>query len=517
MKRTLLIVIDALASRVVFPAMEQGKLPNLNMLCQRGEYDQNCTAIFPSITPAALASIVTGRYPVHHGIPGAYYFDTTDDTVRYFGGDYQVVLQRGLKTFFHNFLIKLNNEILRADTLFRTVERHGMKSACLNYFIFDGEVEHEVNIPLLMKLLPGIPFSEKVHGPTIFYLGDFVQSKVRTTRPPMDAGGGVFNRFGFQDDSTFDLLMQMAEEKTFPEFTLAYFPDNDWDSHEMGPDAALETLEHFDERLGAVIEQYGGVERLLNDLCVIVTGDHSQSDIIDKDSRDGVDLSAVLSGWSMVGAGEKWTEHDQLMICPNLRAAQIYVHNPEGVKINRIIERLFVEDRIDQVFWKDIGRRGYRIDTADRGRLRFWKGDDGANTAKDVYGYAWSWEGDLRTVDGTVHDDGTITFGDYPNAFERITAALDAPHSAQLWVTAKPGYDLVLPAVEEHTGGGSHGSLHALDSLVPLIMAGAPEGVHLPPHPRSVDVEPLVLQSLGIEPQIEPGASHVTNPPIREP
>jgi hypothetical protein len=98
---------------------------------------------------------------------------------------------------------------------------------------------------------------------------------------------------------------------------------------------------------------------------------------------------------------------------------------------------------------------------------------------------------------------------DYPNAFERITGILNLEDSGHLMVTAWPGYEFKIPRTSVHGGGGSHGSLHAQDSIVPLLIAGAPDGIALPPYPRTVDVAPICLKVLGLEAQIPVGVSHV--------
>jgi hypothetical protein len=140
--------------------------------------------------------------------------------------------------------------------------------------------------------------------------------------------------------------------------------------------------------------------------------------------------------------------------------------------------------------------RGYTIATVN-GALEFWKGGDGgADSARDAFGARWSWRGDLAVVDGAVAD-GVLTWKDYPNAFERLAGVLEHPHSGTVWVTAKPGCEFEVPGNAAHFGGGSHGALHALESLCPVIVAG-PTRVRLPDAMRSVDVAPLSLDLLGL-------------------
>jgi predicted AlkP superfamily pyrophosphatase or phosphodiesterase len=87
LKKVLLCVIDGWTSRVLVPALEAGRLPNFTELARAGYLDPNCISIFPSITPAALASIITGRYPSDHGLAGVYWYDPDTEDVMYFGDD----------------------------------------------------------------------------------------------------------------------------------------------------------------------------------------------------------------------------------------------------------------------------------------------------------------------------------------------------------------------------------------------------------------------------------------------
>ena len=68
-----------------------------------------------------------------------------------------------------------------------------------------------------------------------------------------------------------------------------------------------------------------------------------------------------------------------------------------------------------------------------------------------------------------------------------------------LWATSHPGYEFCLESTHIHAGGGSHGSLHVLDSVSPLWVAGPPEGLAIPNQARAVDVVPICLDALGVK------------------
>jgi len=145
-----------------------------------------------------------------------------------------------------------------------------------------------------------------------------------------------------------------------------------------------------------------------------------------------------------------------------------------------------------------IGAEGpaYRVKTRDRGTLEFTPGDGMPETAADVYGNHWSWQGDLATVDAHVKPSGELAYGRYPNALERIVCGF-ADTAGQLWATAHRGYEFQLQTTSLHRRG-SHGSLDEDDSTSPLMVAGHRPGL-VPSAARTVDVCWLCYQLLGID------------------
>lgn len=516
MKKVILIIIDALTSRVVIPAMKEGRLPNIQALAEAGSLNSECISIFPSITHAATASIATGRYPRDHGIAGTHWYAHQDEQMVYYGSDLWVILGEGLNQFLENFAIKLNHEWLQAETVYQTVERAGLRAACINHLIFRGDVEHKIDTPQLLEMLSIAPSKKTVYGPSLLGMGDFIPmfSQVTAETEALEVSGGMLHRFGFDDNHTADVLIQLAKMDKLPDFTLAYFPDNDYSSHKEGPAAALPIIEAIDERLGDFFEACGGLSRLLEDYSIVLTGDHAQSETKVETTTAGIALDELLEDFTIAPIGQSWREQDQLIACPNLRMAQIYFKKPTSQQVDAIVKQLLTEPRVDQVIWRgglkdDEVSGDYFVSTGDRGGLHFWPGMEGPNTAKDVYGCVWSWRGNLEAVDGWLSADGIITFSDYPNAFERIAGGLECPTSGQIWVTARPGYEFTRWEMSLHNDGGSHASLHAGDSIVPLILAGAPEGITLPAYPRTVDLVPLCLTILDLEPSYAIGASHI--------
>src|SRR5437764_1040913 len=57
-------------------------------------------------------------------------------------------------------------------------------------------------------------------------------------------------------------------------------------------------------------------------------------------------------------------------------------------------------------------------------------------------------------------------------ALARIWSALSCPTGGDVLLSAAPGYEFVDWGGADHVGGGSHGSLHATDSLGALMWCG---------------------------------------------
>ena len=497
--KVLLVVIDAASPRVFCPAVQTRRLRHLARIVDAGAMHQSSVTIFPSITPAATSSIITGTYPATHGIAGAAWYDDARQEIAYYGDDFWTIAKEGFGAFVRDFLVRLNGDRLKAPTLFEIIEGRGLKATSVNYLVYKGLVAHDVTIPRALTLFPGVPRTETVLGPSALCLGDFVTPCTGDGRKVEDRGG-VMHRFGMDDASTAAMLATLAERNELGDFTLAYFADNDYRSHQVGPFGALPILDAVDAAIGTLFDAAGGADRFLAETCVIVTSDHGHCDILDDAEVAVIRLDTVFAEFRQADLARGWREQDEILICPNMRAAQLYLQRPNSVTIDRLTRAALADDRIDLVLWHTrvaTGGRGDRyMAFSRRGRLEFWRTESDSYDAADPFGTRWCWRGDPDVLSLQV-EARTVASADYPNAFERIAGVLDAPNSGEMWLTARPGCEFELPGGKAHVGGGSHGALHALDSFSPLIIggAGAPD---MPRHPRVVDIAPLCLDLLGL-------------------
>jgi hypothetical protein len=512
--KVLLIVVDAATPRVVCPAIQTGRLPNLAKIAASGEMHQSSVTIFPSITPAATSSIITGCYPAEHGIAGASWFDEARGEVAYFGDDFWVIAKEGFGAFLRDFLVRLNGDRLTAPTLFELVEGGGLDAACLNYLVHRGLVTHEVNVPWLLSLLPGVPFTETVTGPRLLCLGDFVRGRTPSRARSLHHKSGALHRFGMDDASSGALLVDLVHSGEMPALSVAYFADNDYRSHEVGPVAALPVIDHVDATLGAMFDAAGGFDRFMQDTCVIVTSDHGHCEVLTDPDEAVIRLDTLFGDFRIADINRGWRQADEILICPNMRAAQIYLREPSVQQIERVATTALLDPRVDLIMWRDASQPSEPryVVLGPRGRLTFWRSSTIVDTGgEDAFGTHWGWRGDLEVLQ-LERDGRRIASTEYPNAFERMTGVLDARNSGEIWLTARPGCEFEVAGGHAHVGGASHGSLHALDSLSPVIVAGA--RARLPSAMRSVDIAPLCLEMLGISAGNRVGAPRSERHPV---
>jgi hypothetical protein len=115
---------------------------------------------------------------------------------------------------------------------------------------------------------------------------------------------------------------------------------------------------------------------------------------------------------------------------------------------------------------------------------------------RDARGGRWSVDGDLGVL-GLAVQDGVLRGGPYPDALGRAWSALTCPTSGDVLLSAAPGREFPDWGGMDHVGGGSHGSLHEVDSLGALVHCGV-EGMAEPEGGWSIaDVAPAIAAHFG--------------------
>ena len=93
---------------------------------------------------------------------------------------------------------------------------------------------------------------------------------------------------------------------------------------------------------------------------------------------------------------------------------------------------------------------------------------------------------------GIAYDDAAILDA-YPDGRTRAEAALRNRNAGEVLLSAAPGYEFADLGGRHHAGGGSHGSLAAADSEVPMLTVGTGH-----PPPSITGIKGLLLEHFGL-------------------
>ena len=136
------------------------------------------------------------------------------------------------------------------------------------------------------------------------------------------------------------------------------------------------------------------------------------------------------------------------------------------------------------------------VASPERGELRFAPG----GALRDARGVGWSLEGDWAVLDVSLEEGGEmLAMRAYPDGLARLWSALTCSQSGEVLLSAAEGWEFVDWGGAAHVGGGSHGSLHASDSLAPLVLCGLDPPAAAPGQWGIRDVAGLVRAHFGAE------------------
>ncbi len=422
-----------------------------------------------------------------------------------YGSSFRAAQRFGIARQLTDTVYNMNRAHLsqRTPTVFETLDDADVRTAGTTYLMYRGRHRHEPQRDTALTRVASALMRHSVMGPRELFYADVFASQ----RTGCRSGLGMP---GVRDRHSGCVSAYMVEHDLF-DFLLLSLPDNDWYSHKRGPEAQVHSIGQADLQLARVMNAAGGVEEFLSEHAVIAMADHSQAPVTATIAlQDELADLGVLGparpapnrpGRSSEGASDA---EPRIAVCPSQRAAMVYaLHESERDAMRAsVVARALAIDGIDLVLWlerdaHDAPREGV-IASPRHGELRFAPGGAGGNVI-DPRGLSWSVEGALAAIDGTI-EDGRLLSPAYPDALARAWAALTCRTSGEVLLSAAPGFEFIDWGRQAHVGGGSHGSLHASDSLGALVL----HGVALPePEPAQWairDVAPLVLRHFGLDP-----------------
>jgi type I phosphodiesterase/nucleotide pyrophosphatase len=325
------------------------------------------------------------------------------------------------------------------DPIFNMNARHLSADAVTIYEALEdaGLVAGAVNITCYRgrhRYLPTVPgLSRAAYGPQRFFFYGLFESD-RTGAP-----FAVRSRRAGSVDAYAAAVGRWLVTRDGFDFLAFYLSGYDFASHAGGPDGpeADNALEQVDSAIQALLSASGGPDEFLERYAVVLLSDHGQT---------SVERAARLE--------EPFADLEgQIVVTASNRAGQVYL------------------------------LPGARVDAAE--------------LARRLDGFA--------AVDVTLRSEGEEVVArrdgvdapaeelEHPDAAWRARSALANPNAGELLVSAAEGWELADLGGRHHAGGGSHGSLVAGDSLVPLVTVGLRAEVR-----RITDVAPAVLAHFGV-------------------
>lgn len=493
MKKLVLAVIDAMKPAMLERAVASGQAPTLKLLMERGEFVDDCVAAFPSVTPVCAASIATGTGPDRHEIPSMNWFHRSEDRYVEYGTSFKASQAFGFKQSLTDTIYNMNLEHLAADvpTVFERLDDAGVRTAGTTYLMYRGRHRHEVTNETALTRLASTVFRHAVYGPREFFYADLFASRRTGCRSQLGLPG-------VRDQHAGCVGAHLVEHDLF-DFLLLSLPDNDTHSHKNGPFAQVTSLAAADRQIERMMNAAGGADAFLEDHAVIVCSDHSQSQV-----EEEIDLFRAFDGFRVLPASRaraaRAPEPAEIALCPNSRAAQVYVLDRDRraelvLRVERTLVELEGVDLVMRMTDHPDGEavvRGHRDGEVKELRLAP-RGD-----LADARGEHWSVEGDLDLLALAVRD-GRVGSATYPDALGRVWAALRCRTSGDLLASARPGFEFLDWGGAHHVGGGSHGSLHANDSLGSLLWCGTgPDSADAREQWTLRDVVPMICEHFGL-------------------
>jgi hypothetical protein len=496
-KKLVLCVIDAMAPAMLERAVAEGVAPMLAILIERGRYIPNCVAAFPSVTPVCAASIVTGTAQDEHLIPGMNWFHREEHRYVEYGSSFRAAQRFGIVRQLTDTVYNMNRAHLSAETptVFESLDDANIRTAGTTYLMYRGRHRHEPQKDTALTRFAARLMRHPVMGPRELFYADIFASQPTGCR----SGLGMP---GVRDRHTGCVSAYMIEHDLF-DFLLLSLPDNDWYSHKHGPDGQLHSIAQADLQLARVFNAGGGIDRFLQEHAVIAMADHSQALV-----TDTIDLQRELADLGVLGPkggieesareGGPGSDGAHIAVCPSQRGAMVYaLHEAERDAMRAsVVTRALALDGVDLIIW--LARDAHEnpreavIASTDGGELRFAP----SGPVIDTRAGTWSVEGELAVLQARI-EDGLFVSPDYPDALARVWSALTCPTSGEVLLSAAPGYEFLDWGGAAHVGGGSHGSLHASDSLGALVLCGV-EPAEEPAQWAIRDIAPMVRQHFGL-------------------
>ena len=473
-KGLVLAIIDGLTPGALERGLAAGTLPALAALADAGAYRRG-TTVFPSLTPVCLSSIATGSHPDGHGIPHLVWYHRGEGRIVEYGSSFAAMRAAGATRALRDSVFEMSQAHLSRDavTVFEALEDEGLSPAAINFTCYRGRTRHR----LKLRVPARNRWYEAVYGPRRFFFFNLFESDV--TGAPL----AVRSRVTGSIDAYAAAIGRWLVTRDGFDFLVFYLPDYDFASHTAGPDGSYEALARADASIGRLLDAAGGIDEFLDRYAVVVCSDHGQSP-----SARVARLQDAFSDLAVYGGRRDGDPaRADLVVTASNRAGMVYTLPSCPLGVRALAQRLETEPAADVVLFREAGAAVARH---GREELRFAPS-----------GCGWTLDGEASVLDQDR----------YPKGLERAWRALLCPNAGEILVSAADGFEFADLGGSHHVGGGSHGSLAAADSTVPVLAAGFDADL-LPDEPAVTDLAGLALEHFGVRVPASmraPAPSHV--------
>lgn len=470
-RKVILVVIDGLTPGMLERAVDEGRAPALAYLLEQGTYRRGVTT-FPSVTPVCLTTIATGAHPDAHHVPHLSWFHRGEGRIVEYGSSFPAMRAVGARQALRDSVFNMSHEHVSAGvtTVFEAVEDAGLVPAAINFTSYRGRTRHAIKLP---GLATRNRWYEAAYGPKRFFFFNIFESDV--TGAPL----AVRSRVGGSLDAYAGYVGRWLVTRDGFDFLVFYLPDFDYASHLAGPASPLDALTRADASVGQLMEAAGGPDELLARYAVVVCSDHGQTHV-----EEAVSLQDPFADLSVLRGRRDDPGECEIAVTASNRSGMVYRLERCTRDARELAMRLDGVRGVDVILFREgadaVARRAGE-------ELRFRPAGEG-----------WELGGDASVLDDAAHPDGIA----------RAWRALACPNAGDVIVSAAEGFEFLDLGGRHHAGGGSHGSLGAADSTVPIIAAGF--GEELAERPDVAELAPFVLRALGVEPPASMTATRET-------
>jgi hypothetical protein len=457
--QVVIVLADGMGFDLLQRLVERGRLPALSRLSALSGDGaiRGATSVFPSTTGPAHLPFLTGRFPGPCNIPGIRWFHPARYAAGLFAkgrfrsymglGNLMAAhdLERGVQTVFE--LVRdhasIGGNLRRGVRRSRNLTRWSRVAVALASYLTESRTRSDAIAAARMTEAVGRRVALVF---AVFYGIDAAAHKWGGGREVEEACERIDNAVGG--------LLDGIEASGRAAETLVLFVSD----HGHSPTSVHLDLHGLVERLAGRTLAHPTLWRgLLNAQAAVMVSGNAMAHVYLR--------------------GDSWTAPKWL--------------DAPGPELKRLLEALLAEPAVDQVI--GAGAHGGAVVLSARGRARIRR-DAGAivyapDPGGDPFGYPAAFAG-TRDERAWLADTWRT---DYPDAPAQVLQILQSARAGHLIVTARPGYDL-RARFEKPSHRGSHGSLHRLHLMTPLLanhpLAAGPA--------RTVDILPTVLDALGI-------------------